>query len=129
MRLLVPLFHDDSYASMLRNYRLFRLIVFRNFTAVCERVCEQMRVNDANTRVCCNYPQLKFATTLFVPTRSGNRGNEYLYSFFLSSFLFLFLVDVDRVDGWKAFDEEKKKIKFFDLEIAGGKKEETKAFR
>lgn len=86
MRLLVPLFHDDSYASMLRNYRLFRLIVFRNFTAVCERVCEQMRVNDANTRVCCNYPQLKFATTLFVPTRSGNRGNEYLYSFFLSFF-------------------------------------------
>ena len=52
-----------------------------------------------------------------------------ILSFFLSSFLFLFLVDVDRVDGWKAFDEEKKKIKFFDLEIAGGKKEETKAFR
>lgn len=80
-----------------------------------------MRVNDANTRVRCNYPQLN--SLLLYLSQLGReivKTNISIFSFFLS---FLLSFPVSRQSRSRM--EKKKKIKFLDFEITEGKKEET----
>lgn len=89
---------------------------------MCERVCTNAceRCEHASA---LQLSATKFAATLFIPTRSGNRENEYLYFFFLSFFpsFFSCFSPISIEDGKK----KEKEIKFLDFEITEGKKEET----